>query len=175
MSEENKKTKKKGLPALYTTIAYILAVVFLLIIVPVVCPPVLGYHTYTVNSDFTGEVSSYGSVVYTKEIDLAEFQKGNLVAVSDMDDDRDVDTKVVVSATADTVTTQDNSTYSADQVYGKITAKTPFIGWLCQLCFSVIGIIITVLIFLIALCLMMVSNKLAKNNKKAKLEEEKYE
>lgn len=49
-----------------------------------------------------------------------------------------------------------------DAVAGHVVAKTPFIGYLSQLCFSVVGIIVTVLIFVAGLGCMMYANKISK-------------
>lgn len=49
-----------------------------------------------------------------------------------------------------------------DAVAGHVVAKTPFIGYLSQLCFSVVGIIVTVVIFVAGLGCMMYANKISK-------------
>lgn len=52
--------------------------------------------------------------------------------------------------------------FHVDAVAGHVVAKTPFIGYLSQLCFSVVGIIVTVVIFVAGLGCMMYANKISK-------------
>ena len=47
-------------------------------------------------------------------------------------------------------------------VKGQVIAKTPFIGYLSQLCFSAVGIIVTVVIFAAGVAIMMYVNKISK-------------
>ncbi|MBE5891613.1 MAG: hypothetical protein E7282_11720 [Lachnospiraceae bacterium] len=161
MAENYQNSKKKrGLPLALTIIAYALIILGLLIIAPVVCPPVFGYHTYTVASDESGEVGASGVLVYAKATD--SYKSGNLIAVDNEDDDRDVDVCVVESSSDSTVTVSGGKTVDADLVLGKVRARTPFFGYLCQLCFSVVGIVITVALFVVGLILMMIANSKAK-------------
>ena len=55
---------------------------------------------------------------------------------------------------------------STDNTYkvvkGQVIAKTPFIGYLSQLCFSAVGIIVTVVIFAAGVAIMMYVNKISK-------------
>ena len=55
--------EKKGKRRTLTVLGYALMIVFLLIVLPVVLPAIFGYHTYTVGSDATGNISKYGNVV----------------------------------------------------------------------------------------------------------------
>ena len=59
---DEKKGKRTGL----TILGYVLVIVALLIVLPVVLPPIFGYHTYLSGTDHTGNISKYGSVVYLK-------------------------------------------------------------------------------------------------------------
>lgn len=154
--------EQKGKRRTITTLGYVLMIVFLLIVLPVVLPPIFGYHTHTVGTDTTGEISKYGSVVYTKTIDDTSYVEGNIVAIEA--EGRDVDVYYVDANDADakTLAIRGGDTASYDQVVGHVVAKTPFIGYLSQLCFSVVGIIVTVVIFAVALGLMMYANKISK-------------
>lgn len=154
----------KGKRRTLTILGYALMIVFLLIVLPVVLPPIFGYHTHTMGTDTTGNISKYGSVVYVKEIDDSTYAAGNIVAVQTAEGSRDVDVYYVdandTSAQTLTVRTGDIVAYS--QVTGKVVAKTPLIGYLSQLCFSVLGIIVTIVILAAGLLLMMYVNKISK-------------
>lgn len=156
--------EQKGKRRTVTTVGYVLMIVFLLIVLPVVLPPIFGYHTYTVGSDHTGLISKYGSVVYTKAIDESSYVEGNIVAIQTEDKSRDVNVYYVDTndANAKTLAIREGDTASYDQVVGHVVAKTPFIGYLSQLCFSVVGIIVTVIIFAAGLGLMIYANKISK-------------
>ena len=65
-------------------------------------------------------------------------------------------------STAQTITLRDGDTAAYDKIAGKVVAKTPLIGYLSQLCFSVAGIVVTVLIFAAGLGMMMYANKIGK-------------
>lgn len=52
--------------------------------------------------------------------------------------------------------------YPYKVVKGQVIAKTPFIGYLSQLCFSAVGIIVTVVIFAAGVAIMMYVNKISK-------------
>lgn len=161
VNETNNIDEKKGKRRTITTIGYVLMIVFLLIVLPVVLPPVFGYHTHTLGTDVTGNISK-GSLVYVKEIADTSYVEGNIVALEA--DGRDVDVYYVDANDADakTLTVRDGSTVAYDQVVGNVVAKTPFMGYLCQLCFSVVGIIVTIIIFAAGLGCMMYANKISK-------------
>ncbi len=171
--EEEKKVRKSGYRAL-TTIGYILLIVGLLTIAPVVCPPIFGYHTYTVNSDSTGNVNPLGSLVYTKALDDADYAEGKIVAVENPDTGRAVDVYYVSANDSGLVLEDGNSTRTAEysQVKGQVVAKTPYIGYLSQLCFSVVGIVVIVVIFLAAVVCTTAGNIIAKK-KKQEIEDSK--
>lgn len=158
-----KVDEQKGKRRTITIAAYALMMVFLLIVLPVVLPLIFGYHTYTVGTDTTGNISKHGSVVYVKAIDENSYVEGNIVAVN-KSGSRAVDVYYVDAndAAIKTLTVRTNDTVAYDQIAGKVVAKTPFIGYLCQLCFSVVGIIITIVIFVVALGMMMYVNKISK-------------
>ena len=91
---DEKKGKRTGL----TILGYVLVIVALLIVLPVVLPPIFGYHTYLSGTDHTGNISKYGSVVYLKTIDEASYKDGNIVAIESADSsDRRVDSYYVDS------------------------------------------------------------------------------
>ena len=56
----------------------------------------------------------------------------------------------------------DGNGVSYKVVKGQVIAKTPFIGYLSQLCFSAVGIIVTVVIFAAGVVIMMYVNKISK-------------
>lgn len=78
---DEKKGKRTGL----TILGYVLVIVALLIVLPVVLPPIFGYHTYLSGTDHTGNISKNGSVVYLKTIDEASYKDGNIVAIESAD------------------------------------------------------------------------------------------
>lgn len=160
------KKKKRGLPLALTIVAYALIIVVLLAVAPVLCPAVFGYQTRLVGSDQSGKVGTKGTVVYAKEVD--SIQNGNLIAIDLGKDDKSVLVNYVAGEETDGIMLEGGEKVEKDAIVGKIAAKTPFIGYLCQLCFSVIGIIILVLVFLIALAMMIIANGIAKKeNQKA--------
>ncbi len=162
MADTNKEiNEKKGMRRTLTILGYACVIIVLLAVLPVVLPPIFGYHTYLNGTDTTGLISKYGSVVYMKEIDNSAFTEGNIVAVKA--GKRTVDVSYVASNNgSDTLTLKNGSSVSYDQVQGKVVAKTPFIGYLSQLCFSAVGIIALVIIFAAGLVLMMYVNKISK-------------
>ena len=83
--------EKKGKRRTLTVLGYALMIVFLLIVLPVVLPAIFGYHTYTVGSDATGNISKYGNVVYLKAVSNDSYDEGNIVAVQESDSSRKVD------------------------------------------------------------------------------------
>ena len=78
---DEKKGKRTGL----TILGYVLVIVALLTVLPVVLPPIFGYHTYLSGTDHTGNISKNGSVVYLKTIDEASYKDGNIVAIESAD------------------------------------------------------------------------------------------
>ena len=140
---DEKKGKRIGL----TILGYALVIVALLIVLPVVLPPIFGYHTYLSGTDHTGNISKNGSVVYLKTIDEASYKDGNLVAIE---------------SSAKEIALRDGKGVSYKVVKGQVIAKTPFIGYLNQLCFSAVGIIVTVVIFAAGVAIMMYVNKISK-------------
>ncbi len=121
------------------------------IVLPVVLPPIFGYHTYLSGTDHTGNISKYGSVVYLKTIDEASYEDGNIAAIESSDSsNRTVDSYYVDSndSSAKEIALRDGNGVSYKVVKGQVIAKTPFIGYLSQLCFSAVGIIVTIVILL---------------------------
>ena len=90
--------EKKGKRRTLTVLGYALMIVFLLIVLPVVLPAIFGYHTYTVGSDATGNISKYGNVVYLKAVSNDSYDEGNIVAVQESDSSRKVDVYYVDAA-----------------------------------------------------------------------------
>ena len=155
---DEKKGKRTGL----TILGYVLVIVALLIVLPVVLPPIFGYHTYLSGTDHTGNISKNGSVVYLKTIDEASYKDGNIVAIESADSSgRRVDSYYVDSS-AKEIALRDGNGVSYKVVKGQVIAKTPFIGYLSQLCFSAVGIIVTVVIFAAGVAIMMYVNKISK-------------
>ena len=153
---DEKKGKRTGL----TILGYVLVIVALLIVLPVVLPPIFGYHTYLSGTDHTGNISKYGSVVYLKTIDEASYKDGNIVAIESADSSaRRVDSN---DSSAKEIALRDGNGVSYKVVKGQVIAKTPFIGYLSQLCFSAVGIIVTVVIFAAGVAIMMYVNKISK-------------
>lgn len=158
---DEKKGKRTGL----TILGYVLVIVALLIVLPVVLPPIFGYHTYLSGTDHTGNISKNGSVVYLKTIDEASYKDGNIVAIESADSSgRRVDSYYVDSndSSAKEIALRDGNGVSYKVVKGQVIAKTPFIGYLSQLCFSAVGIIVTVVIFAAGVAIMMYVNKISK-------------
>ena len=142
-----------------------LVIVALLIVLPVVLPPIFGYHTYLSGTDHTGNISKYGSVVYLKTIDEASYEDGNIAAIESSDSsNRTVDSYYVDSndSSAKEIALRDGNGVSYKVIKGQVIAKTPFIGYLSQLCFSVVGIIVTIVIFAAGVAIMMYVNKISK-------------
>ena len=101
MKEKKVQDGKKSIRIL-TIAAYALLIVGLLIIAPVICPLVFGYHTYTVSEDYSGNMNPSGTLVYAKA--SSEYNAGNIVAVDNLDGDRDVDVYYVEAVQGDKVT-----------------------------------------------------------------------
>lgn len=163
MKEKKLQDGKQPVRAL-TIAAYALLIVGALIVAPVVCPPVFGYHTYTVSEDFSGNMNPSGTLVYVKA--LSGYNMGNIVAVDHPDEARAVDVYYVGAVQGDKITLEDGDTVDADQVIGRVAAKTPFIGYLSQLCFNVWGIILTVGIFAVGIGMAAYANFRIRKEKK---------
>ncbi len=159
---QEKIDEKKGKRRTLTFLGYFLVIVALLAVLPVVLPPIFGYHTYLSGTDTTGNISKYGSLVYIKEMDAGSFKEGNIVGVVAEDETRTLDSYYVKSSSKSALTLESGKSVSDDVVAGRIVAKTPFMGYLCQLCFSVIGIICIIVIFAAGLAVMMHVNKISK-------------
>lgn len=155
MKEKNVQDGKKSVRFL-TIAAYALLLVGLLIIAPVVCPPVFGYHTYTVSEDYSGNMNPSGTLVYAKA--SGGYNAGNIVAVDNLDGDRDVDVYYVEAVQGDKVALEGGGTVGLDQVVGRVAAKTPFFGYLSRLCFSTGGIILTAALFAVGIGLAAYGN-----------------
>ena len=163
MKEKKARDGKKSIRIL-TIAAYALLIVGLLIIAPVICPLVFGYHTYTVSEDYSGNMNPSGTLVYAKA--SSEYNAGNIVAVDNMDGDRDVDVYYVEAVQDGKVTLEGGDTVDMDQVAGRVAAKTPFFGYLSQLCFTVWGIILTAVLFAAGIGMAAYANILTRRGKK---------
>lgn len=163
MKEKKVQDGKKSIRIL-TIAAYALLIVGLLIIAPVICPLVFGYHTYTVSEDYSGNMNPSGTLVYAKA--SSEYNAGNIVAVDNMDGDRDVDVYYVEAVQDGKVTLEGGDTVDMDQVAGRVAAKTPGFGYLSQLCFTVWGIILTVVLFAAGIGMAAYANILTRRGKK---------
>lgn len=163
MKEKNVQAGKKSVRFL-TIAAYALLLVGLLIIAPVVCPPVFGYHTYTVSEDYSGNMNPSGTLVYAKA--SGGYNAGNIVAVDNLDGDRDVDVYYAEAVQGDKVALEGGGTVGLDQVVGRVAAKTPFFGYLSQLCFTVWGIILTVVLLAAGIGMAAYANILTRREKK---------
>lgn len=163
MKEKKVQDGKKSIRIL-TIAAYALLIVGLLIIAPVICPLVFGYHTYTVSEDYSGNMNPSGTLVYAKA--SSEYNAGNIVAVDNMDGDRDVDVYYVEAVQDGKVTLEGGNTVDMDQVAGRVAAKTPGFGYLSQLCFTVWGIILTAVLFAAGIGMAAYANILTRRGKK---------
>ncbi len=163
MKEKKVQDGKKSIRIL-TIAAYALLIVGLLIIAPVICPLVFGYHTYTVSEDYSGNMNPSGTLVYAKA--SSEYNAGNIVAVDNMDGDRDVDVYYVEAVQDGKVTLEGGDTVDMDQVAGRVAAKTPGFGYLSQLCFTVWGIILTAVLFAAGIGMAAYANILTRRGKK---------
>ena len=117
-----------------------------------------------------------GSVVYLKGVSNDSYVEGNIVAVQESDSSRKVDVYYVDAndTAAQTLAIREGEAVSYEQIAGKVVAKTPFIGYLSQLCFSAAGIIVTILIFAAGLGLMMYVNKISKEINQALEDQKSY-
>ena len=158
---DEKKGKRIGL----TILGYALVIVAIIIVIPVVVQPFFGFNTYLSGTDNRLNNSKNGSVVYLKTIDEASYKDGNIVAIESADSSgRRVDSYYVDSndSSAKEIALRDGKGVSYKVVKGQVIAKTPFIGYLNQLCFSAVGIIVTVVIFAAGVAIMMYVNKISK-------------
>ena len=163
----NKKEQNKAFPYIITVVGYAFIILFLLITAPVVCPPIIGQHTYTVSSDYTGLIPEKGTLVYTLKDDKTSIAIGNIVAVDNEDGDREVDCYYVDSndTTSHTIALRDGKTVSYDLVKGKIQKKTPFFGYLSGILFHVWGIILDLVLLAAGIVLTVMANKIRKQQK----------
>jgi len=161
-NQENDVKKKSGRRVALTTVGYILIIVFMLAVFPVILPPIFGYHTRNVETDHSGAVWEIYSVAYYKECDANALDSACYIATDAQNSTKKVDVYYATALGAGTVAVEDGSTVPAESVRGWVRAKTPFIGILTALCFSIPGIIALVLIFAIGLCCMILANKISK-------------
>lgn len=169
MENKNSEKQNKTFPYTITVIGYVLILLFLLITAPVVCPPIIGQHTYTVSEDHTGLISPKGTLVYAKDKDKEALVEGNIVAVDNEDGDRDVDYYYVDdNNTADqTIALRDGETVSYDLVKGIVRKKTPVFGYLSGVLFHVWGIILDIVILVAGVGITTYANKIRKEQKEA--------
>ena len=168
---EKKKEQSKVLPYVLTAVGYVFILLFLLITAPVVCPPIIGQHTYTVNSDYTGLIPVKGTLVYTEKVEKASIAIGNIVAVDNEDGDRDVDCYYVDSNNAEnqTIKLRDGETVSYDLVKGQVRKKTPFFGYLSGILFHVWGIILDLVILAAGIAVTVIANRMRRQQKEEEL------
>lgn len=166
LDNENKKIKKKkGRRVALTTIGYILIIVFLLAVLPVILPPIFGYHTRNVETDHSGAVWEVCSVAYYKNCDfddLKDEKSQQYIATDANYSSKEVDVYLATGILEDAVQVDGGDIIDGDNVRGIVKAKTPYIGLLTGLCFSIPGIIALVLIFGIGLACMILANKISK-------------
>lgn len=160
-NDSNVRDDKKGLRILFTVFAYVFFIAVAVAVLPVVLPPIFGYHTHTVSIDTTGNVSLPGSVVYTDKTENQSLVAGNIVAL-DINDGKKVKVSYVDSNDVEnkTVLLRTNETVSYDKIEGRVVAKTPFVGFVTRLCDAVLGIVLVAFIFVVAVVLAIVANKL---------------
>lgn len=164
-NNSNEADNKKGLRIVTTIFAYLFFIVTAIAVLPTVLPMIFGYRTHNVNYDVTGQASQTFSVVYTDKSEAADLVSGNIVALETNEgkkvkvsyvDANNTETKTITTRTKDGITEE----VSYDKVVGHVVAKTPFVGILTQLCFTIPGIIFVAVIFVIAVVLAIVSNKM---------------
>ncbi len=158
--EIKKKKRQKGFA---TVLGYICILAVLIAVFPVVLPMIFGYTPHLCGTDVSGNVFKYGSVVYTKDIDMSSYREGKLVAITaDTEKAHTVDIYYVDSNSGDSLELRDGSTVSYDEVKGNVLAQTPLVGYLCQFSFSVIGIIGEVIVLAAGICFTVFANKIRK-------------
>ena len=171
LTMEKKKEQSKGLTFGLTVLGYVLILLFLFITAPVVCPPIVGQHTYTVENDYTGLVTEKGTLIYTEKTDKTTIAIGNIVAVDNEDGDRDVDCYYVDSNDTEKqmITLRDGKTVSYDLVKGQVKKKTPFFGKLSGILFHVWGVILDLVILAAGIAVTVTANRMRKRKKEEEL------
>lgn len=150
--------KKRAL----TVAGYLCLTIVLLAVIPVFLPQVFGYQTYLVSADTTKQVSEPKTLVYVEDMDNAAYEAGNIVAVLS-DKTKRVDVYTVASNDGkEALTMKSGEKVQYDKVAGHVAAKLPFVGFLGQICFSIIGMIILVVIAVMAIIFLTYGNKIAK-------------
>lgn len=153
-----KNIKKRAL----TVAGYLCLTIVLLAVIPVFLPQVFGYQTYLVNADTTKQVSEPKTLVYVENMDNAAYEAGNIVAVLS-DKTKRVDVYTVASNDGkEALTMKSGEKVQYDKVAGHVAAKLPFVGFLGQICFSIVGMIALVIIFVMAIVCLTYGNKIAK-------------
>ncbi len=168
---EKKKEQSKGLTFGLTVLGYVLILLFLFITAPVVCPPIVGQHTYTVENDYTGLVTEKGTLIYTEKTDKTTIAIGNIVAVDNEDGDRDVDCYYVDSNDTENqmITLRDGKTVSYDLVKGQVKKKSPFLGNLGGILFHAWGVILDFVLLAAGIAATVISNRMLKRQKEEEL------
>lgn len=172
MANNYELSKKKNIKNVVTVICYVLLIFILLSVLPVLAPKIFGYNTMLVGNDTTGLVSTNGSVVYVKEVDCTGLESGNIFAAK-TDSASDKVTIYYVGANnidTRTLTARNGESVAYYLVNGQVAAKTPFIGYVCQLCYSAAGIICLVIAGAVIVVLSIIGNKLGKDVSKMKNE-----
>ena len=153
MKAEN---RKKGA---LTVAGYLCLTIVLLAVIPVFLPQFFGYRytTYLVSTDTTKQVSEPKTLVYVENMDNAAYEAGNVVAVFS-DKTKRVDVYTVASNDGKETLTMK----SGEKVAGHVAAKLPLVGFLGQICFSIVGMIALVIIFVMAIAFLTYRNKIEK-------------
>lgn len=158
MKAENRK--KRAL----TVAGYLCLTIVLLAVIPVFLPQFFGYRytTYLVSTDTTKQVSEPKTLVYVENMDHAAYEAGNVVAVFS-DKTKRVDVYTVASNDGkEALTMKSGEKVQYDKVAGHVAAKLPLVGFLGQICFSIVGMIALVIIFVMAIACLTYGNKIAK-------------
>lgn len=161
-TEDEKIKKKRGSRVTLTTIGYILIIVVMLSVFPVVLPMIFGYQTRNVETDYSGAVWEIYSVAYYKPCNANDLSEAGYIATDAAYSTKKVDIYYATAIGDGTVTVENGKSVPAESVRGVVRAKTPFIGILTGLCFSVIGIIVLIILFVVGLCCMIFANKISK-------------
>lgn len=155
------ESRKKGA---LTVAGYLCLTIVLLAVIPVFLPQFFGYRytTYLVSTDTTKQVSEPKTLVYVENMDNAAYEAGNVVAVFS-DKTKRVDVYTVASNDEkETLTMKSGEKVQYEKVAGHVTAKLPFVGFLGQICFSMVGMIALVIIFAMAIAFLTYRNKIEK-------------
>ena len=172
MDKQTLKKEKRKI-RISTIEGYVCLILVLLAVLPVVLPRIFGYHTYVCGADTTGKIFKYGSVVYTKEIDNDSFEEGNIAAVkSNSGKYLKADTYYVDASGNNTLKLRNGSSASYEEVLGHVVAQTPGIGYLCQFCYSAVGVVLIIAVLVAGIALMMYANKLGREVTKTLKEHE---